>query len=284
MTGDTVTRSWVVLVVDDEADNLGLTEGVLEFYGAKVHCAQSAEKGLDLLETVKPTFILLDLSMPDMDGWQMHKRLRANDATTHLPVIALTAHAMSGDKERVMKAGFDGYISKPINIETFISEIKSWLLDAKPADLSQSVEVKKAAQQAAEAKAKGDGLNVFIVEDEEDSAHMVGELLTYHGLNVRKARDGREALATLAEADPLPDVIVTDLALPGKDGWQLLKELRDTPATAGLPVVAITAFHSPTVADDARKAGFNGYFSKPVDAQKFVDKLTALAKAQRTTP
>lgn len=116
--------SWTVLIVDDEPDNVGVPEGILTFYGADVHSAENGVKGLELLQTVTPTLILLDLSMPEMDGWEMLQALRKHHDWKDLCVIALTAHAMTGDREKVMEAGFDGYISKPIDLMTFIDEIK----------------------------------------------------------------------------------------------------------------------------------------------------------------
>lgn len=114
---------WVVLVVDDEPDNLAVARKVLEFGGAEVHTAANGLEGLQALETITPSFILLDLSMPEMDGWEMLTRLRASERTLQIPVVALTAHAMAGDRERVMEAGFDGYIAKPFRLSTFMSEI-----------------------------------------------------------------------------------------------------------------------------------------------------------------
>ncbi len=116
--------AWTVLIVDDEPDNVGVPEGMLTFYGADVYAAENGVKGLEQLKTVTPTLILLDLSMPGMDGWQMLQALRKHDDWKGLCVIALTAHAMAGDREKVMAAGFDGYISKPIDLLTFIDEIK----------------------------------------------------------------------------------------------------------------------------------------------------------------
>lgn len=119
----TETSNWVVLVVDDEPDNRAIAQKVLTFSGAKVQSAVNGEEGLKVLETALPSFILLDLSMPVMDGWEMFKKVRQNPQTQHIPVIALTAHAMEGDRERVLEAGFDGYIAKPFRLSTFMSEI-----------------------------------------------------------------------------------------------------------------------------------------------------------------
>jgi two-component system, cell cycle response regulator DivK len=116
-------KDWTVLIVDDEGDNLGVAQKVLSYGGAEVHIARNGIEGLEVLESVKPTFILLDLSMPEMDGWEMAKRVRADEKLAMIPIIALTAHAMSGDKERVLGSGFDGYIAKPFRINSFMEEI-----------------------------------------------------------------------------------------------------------------------------------------------------------------
>ena len=139
MEKDPAAKDWNVLIIDDEVDNLGVPEGILTFNGATVKTAVNAQDGLKLLEDWLPTFVLLDLAMPNMDGWEMHKLLRKDTRTKDLAVIALTAHAMIGDKERVLAAGFDGYISKPIDIEKFIAEIKRWLSkrDIPPASTEQ---------------------------------------------------------------------------------------------------------------------------------------------------
>ncbi len=122
-------NEWEVLIVDDEPDNLGVAQKVLSYGGADVHIARNGLEGLSVLEHVKPTFILLDLSMPEMDGWEMFERVRSFEGLANVPIIALTAHAMTGDKERVMNAGFDGYIAKPFRINSFLDEIHRCLND-----------------------------------------------------------------------------------------------------------------------------------------------------------
>jgi CheY-like chemotaxis protein len=120
-------KDWTVLVVDDEPDNVGIVQKVFSFYGADVHVAADGLQGLDILESVFPTFVLLDLSMPKMDGWEMHAKMRADPRYANIPVIALTAHVMDGDKERVSEAGFNGYIPKPFRIASFLKEVKAIL-------------------------------------------------------------------------------------------------------------------------------------------------------------
>jgi CheY-like chemotaxis protein len=119
--------SWSVLLVDDEPDNLEVIADTLDFYKIQVRTAADGEEGLRVLETFMPDLILLDLSMPRMNGWEMRVRVKANPQTQHIPVIALTAHAMAGDAERALEVGFDGYITKPVEILTFIEALRAIL-------------------------------------------------------------------------------------------------------------------------------------------------------------
>ena len=115
---------------------------------------------------------------------------------------------------------------------------------------------------------------VLIVEDEDDSLQVVTKILRYHHINVHVARNGQQCIKMLKQVDPT--LVIMDLAMPEMDGWETLMQMRSDPNTAHIPVVAITAFHSANVAQDAMAAGFDAYFPKPPDALSFVDKLTEI--------
>ncbi len=118
-------KTWTVLVVEDERDNADVIAGMMQYYGASVTQADNGQAGLEALQGFTPTLILLDLAMPTMDGWEMLKALRTDPDKQHIPVIALTAHAMSGDKERALAAGFDGYLSKPISVRSLLNDLRA---------------------------------------------------------------------------------------------------------------------------------------------------------------
>ncbi len=118
--------TWSVLIVDDEPDNLEVVALYLDFIGATVKIARDGQEGLEMLKTFHPNLILLDLAMPKMDGWEMRAALRENPLARDVPTIALTAHAMPTDKDRVRDAGFDGYLAKPFSLPTLLTD----LLDA----------------------------------------------------------------------------------------------------------------------------------------------------------
>lgn len=112
---------------------------------------------------------------------------------------------------------------------------------------------------------------VLVVEDEFDSIQMVSKILRHHGAEVFIAHNGKECLQQLESLHPT--LIIMDLALPEMDGWETLEKIRANPKTAKLPVVAITAYHSVNVAEDAHEAGFNAYFPKPLDTGRIIESL-----------
>ena len=106
------------------------------------------EEGLLLLQTYQPTLILLDLSMPKMDGWEMLRHIRNRPETARTPVIALTAHAMEGDRERVLGAGFNGYIPKPFDVMLLPTQIQEIISQMVVAEQKKETPPSKAKTQS----------------------------------------------------------------------------------------------------------------------------------------
>ena len=116
-----------ILVVEDNADNMKLATFLLQSGGHIVLAAVDAEIGLMLARGEHPDLILMDIQLPGMDGLQATALLKGDDATRHIPVIALTALAMKGDEERIRAAGCDGYIAKPLSYKDFLATISAQL-------------------------------------------------------------------------------------------------------------------------------------------------------------
>jgi len=125
----TILQGWHVLVVDDEPDSLEVVELVLTHYGAKVTQATNGQEGLDAVKLERPKLVITDLSMPVADGWMLIYELRKERSTMDIPVIALTAHAMVGDRERAIAAGFHNYLTKPLTPATFMNDLMRVLVD-----------------------------------------------------------------------------------------------------------------------------------------------------------
>jgi CheY-like chemotaxis protein len=111
------------IIVDDDAKTLNIMRVLLEHYGASVVLASNGQEGLEQVQVCQPDFIISDLSMPIMDGWLMIRKLSENPATAYIPIIALTAHAMVGDREKALGVGSHHYLTKPIKPITFIDEL-----------------------------------------------------------------------------------------------------------------------------------------------------------------
>ncbi len=124
-------NGWDVLVVDDQEDALQLIEDILSEYGAKVHLARNGAEGLALVQEIMPKFIISDIAMPVMDGWEMADKLKANPHTQHIPIIALTAYSDAEDRKMAMSKGFHNYLPKPLRPGILMSQILILLEDAE---------------------------------------------------------------------------------------------------------------------------------------------------------
>ncbi len=116
-----------VLVVEDNQDNMTLIVDVLDSMGYATIEAKDGQEGLEKARSDAPDLILMDLSLPRMDGWTATRHIKADPALRSIPVIALTAHAMVGDRERAMEAGCDDYVTKPISITDLMEKLSQYL-------------------------------------------------------------------------------------------------------------------------------------------------------------
>jgi CheY-like chemotaxis protein len=116
-----------ILIVEDNAMNLELAVDLLEAAGFRVLTATTAEAALQLARSAYPDLVLMDISLPGMDGLAATQALKKDPATQHLPIVALTAHAMRGDADKALAAGCGGYLTKPIDTRDFCRQVDSFL-------------------------------------------------------------------------------------------------------------------------------------------------------------
>jgi CheY-like chemotaxis protein len=117
----------VILIVDDNPANLKLARVILAAEGYDVHTANDAQEALDVVSTIAPRLILMDIQLPDMDGLELTRRLKLDPRYRDIVIVALTAYAMKGDDEKAKKAGCDGYVTKPIDPETLPTIVANFL-------------------------------------------------------------------------------------------------------------------------------------------------------------
>ena len=122
----------LILIVEDNEKNRKLERDVLQFHGFKTVEAETAEEGLRLAKDSTPALVLMDIQLPGMNGIEALGHLRADPQTRAIPVIAVTASAMTHDRQKIMAAGFDAYQSKPINVKEFVAAVRQ-MLEQPPA-------------------------------------------------------------------------------------------------------------------------------------------------------
>jgi two-component system, cell cycle response regulator DivK len=120
-----------VLLVEDNEDNLVVYRTILEHVGFRVLEARDGEEGVSRAKENLPDLILMDISIPTIDGWEATQRLKADDNTKMIPIIALTAHALEEDRQKALQAGCDGYLAKPVEPRRVVQEVERFVGPAR---------------------------------------------------------------------------------------------------------------------------------------------------------
>ena len=123
MDKEQILAGWTILVVEDDFDAKEIIEVLLTLYGGTVITAANGQEGLEMAAEFRPVFIISDLSMPVMNGWEMIRQLKRNVVTKDIPVIALTAAEQVGDREKALSKGFHNYLTKPLAASTFLRDV-----------------------------------------------------------------------------------------------------------------------------------------------------------------
>lgn len=247
--------------------NLELATDLLEANGFIVHAAQTAEEGLKKAEELSPDLVLMDFSLPGMDGLTATKSLKTNPRTRHLKVVGLTANAMKGDEEAALNAGCDGYLTKPIDTRTFIP-IVARLIDpssASPKQKAKTPPKKSPDLKSLTVQAVREGGFVLVVDDEEQNRALLRGPLEARGYEVDEAENGVQALQKINER--MPDAILLDLMMPRMDGFEVCRALKANLKTAPIPILIITALSERKERLMGIASGANDFLNKPIDIQ-----------------
>lgn len=116
-------NEWVVLIAEDEYDSLQTISKILQYHHIQIFVSHNGKECLDLLDQLNPHVVIMDLSMPEMDGWEALAHIRANQTSAHIPVVAVTAYYSIEVAEDAIKAGFNAYFAKPVSPMTFVQEL-----------------------------------------------------------------------------------------------------------------------------------------------------------------
>ena len=265
-----------ILIVDDNPVNLKLARISLESEGYDVRTATDGEEAMVILREFRPRLILMDIQLPGVDGLELTRRLKADPATSDIIVVAVTAYAMKGDREKALSAGCDGYITKPIDpiqLPVQIGDYLGRLGDAPVADVAGANPSPIASVPASTASPHKVAGTILVVEDNPTTRKMFRVALASAGYEVLEAGDAGTALEMAARRPP--DLIIQDLVLPDMDGLELVRRLRKQLGDTTVPIFCASGFLSKL--DEARsmKGGFSWVLVKPVDPILLVDLVKA---------
>ncbi len=251
-----------ILLVDDDPDFGAATRSVLEQAGYDVFLTPTGKEGLEHARKDRPAVIVLDVMLPDINGFSVCRELKDDPDCVSIPIILLTSVSAQpgGYTENIAKEHkADMYISKPVD--------SSKLLDAIRRLLAKSGSQEKEKRQKA---------RILVVDDDPDLLESAKQVLVAHGYEVLTAKDGEEGLAKARFESP--DLILLDVIMPGKDGYTVCYELRKSAQTRPIPIIMLTAIGQQLSRpeygmDIAIDHLADDYISKPFDTQTFLKKI-----------
>jgi two-component system cell cycle response regulator len=224
-----------ILIIEDNPANLELMTYLLMAFGYLVVAAEDGLHGVEAAGMKMPDLIICDVQLPDIDGFEVARRVRRNPSLRSIPLVAVTALAMMGDRNRVLAAGFDGYLSKPIDPEIFVQQIEAFISPRRQSlrDCSYS------CVEMVETPAIKHRFTVLVVDDLSVNLDLARGILVPSGYNVLTARGMSEGLGIARQS--ACDLILSDVCMEQDSGYDFLIAVRADPGLHAIPFILITS-------------------------------------------
>ncbi len=262
-----------ILVIEDHVDNLELMSYLLRAFGYSTVAAVDGITGLDMARSENMDLILCDIQLPGIDGLEVARRLKRDARLRPVPLVAITALAMVGDRERVLAAGFDGYIPKPISPETFVSSVEAFL---KPG-ARRKPEHRPAALSDPEPERKGMAPGVIrgtilVVDNVPANLDLAQSIFEPFGFRVMVAGNLSAAMAMARQT--IPDLVLSDVNMPEGTGFELARKIKADPELRRIPVVLISAtLPLDFTAEAALAVGANRFVRRPIEPVTLLEEI-----------
>ncbi len=270
-----------ILVVDDIITNVKLLEAKLTAEYFEVFTATSGQEALDIVEKTELDIILLDVMMPEMDGFEVCKRIKSNPETQHIPVIMVTALDQKSDRLNGLEAGADDFLTKPVNDIALLARVKSLVRLKMVVDelrmrtnVSEKMGVPMLSINQPPADLSG---KIMVVVDDKTLSDKISDCLTKDNVNkVTFINDPKDSLY-LASTEKF-DLIIISLDLDDVDGLRLCSQFRSLDKTRSIPILVIVDDNDPKRLVRALDLGVNDYISQPVDGNELLARIGSSLK------
>jgi two-component system cell cycle response regulator len=271
-----------VLVVDDQPLNVKVIEAKLSSEYYEVLTATGGREALDSMSAVKPDIMLLDVMMPEMDGFEVCRRVKADPELMHIPVIMVTALSDPSDRVRGLEAGADDFLTKPINDDALFARIRSSLRLKMALDelrLRDHTSLQLGVIEAGEFDIEsGAGGRVLVVEDDDGDADLIATELSRENTLVSVST----ADEALAEAEDGPfDLVIVSIELRGSDGLRLCSQLRSRDETRHVPLLMLIEQNDANKLAKGLDLGVNDYLYKPIDRNELIARVRGQIRHNR---
>jgi two-component system, cell cycle response regulator len=269
-----------ILVVEDTAYSMQLMTYLLTAHQHTVIEAVTGEQGVELASVTAPDLVVMDLQLPGIDGFEALRALRSIPDRDAVPVIAVTSFAMVGDRDRALTAGFDHYLTKPIDPESFVAEIDTRLPERlRGSDRRRPGTEPLPVTGPASEPNRCPGADIVVLDDSPINQMLLRSILEPCGYRVRTAFTVAEAVA--AVDDVRPDLVLSDVHVGRHSGTELLSHLRAVPALTAVPFafLSTTTDWQDPILDD----GTALLIRQPVEPGVLLDRVKALLTTERGT-
>ncbi len=274
-----------VLVVDDVPANVKLLEARLSAEYFDVITAYSGKDALAVAERAECDIVLLDVMMPDMDGFQVCRTLKTNPVTHHIPVVMVTALDQPSDRVKGLEAGADDFLTKPVTDVALVSRVRSlarlkMVTDELRMRAVTSKEIGIQSPERAAVSETGRDGRILIVDDRKSSYERMAELLAGEQ-RVDVEADPNEALFHAAEGNY--DLVIVSLGLQNFDGLRLCSQLRSLERTRNVPILALADADNNQRLVRGLEIGINDYLIRPIDKNEMLARVRTQIKKKRYT-
>lgn len=263
-----------ILIIEDNATNMQLMVYLLTAFGYVVETASNGREGVAAAVREPPDLIVCDLEMPEMNGYGVAQQLKSNADLQRTPLIAVTAYAMVGDRDTVLAAGFEGYLSKPIFPETFVKQVEFFLPAEKLAGREPAVSSVAGTPTPRQQPRRG---TILLVDDSTINRSLIQNTLEPSGYKVIATATVAEAIQEAGRSSF--DLILSDLHMPLETGLEFLRRVKADPALRSIPFVLFTAStteQADPVRQRALELGAERFVTRPIEPEALLTLVDGL--------